>query len=274
MGGGSERSDLWKGAPLLSVPRRSPWCPNEEDRRILAAALDPELARAGEQPVLLALGITPELLHMDWAPEVAIIAVDSSPAVITTWLDELVRPQILCAWWQQMPLTDASVDAALGDGSLNSLTSIDDYPLVLTQAARVLRPGGLMALRCFLRPARPETPEQLLRDAEDGRFPTLRSFGFQLALSIAGEDGVLPIRETPRRFAELVADGEDFAEAVGWERTDVPIMNVALNSPVRLTFPTLDRLQRLAAPHFAIEGLLSGHYDQAAHCPTMLLRRR
>jgi SAM-dependent methyltransferase len=172
-----------------------------------------------------------------------------------------------------MPFEDASFDAVAGDGSFNSLPSLNAYGPAFRQIARVLRSNGALVLRFFLRPDRPEAPEVLVAQARTGAFPTTASFRLRFAMSLAGVDGSVELSALHRRFNALVSDRDELARATGWPRADIDRVDVDAGSKVRFTFPTLAALEALARPVFRIARMERGTYTQAEHCPTILFLR-
>lgn len=269
--------DVWRRSSLSQhrVPRRSPWCPAAEDGRFMLAAAVPALAQASA-PTLLVLGVTPEVIALDWSAAARQVTIDSSAGTIaSSWQpNPRVASQAICAWWQEMPLETASIAAAVGDGSLNALTSFAEYPVVLAEAARVLRPDGLLVARCFLKPERRETPEDVMALALRGEFPIMSGFRFRLAMALAGQDGSMALGQVPETIDRLAPDREALGEATGWTRAEIDLSDTGAGSPIRITFPTEAELGEMIAPHFELIDMQRGSYTQAEHCPTVTMRRR
>ncbi len=276
MGSDTQQSDPWKRSTISkqSMPRRSPWCPSAEDGLFLKEAAAPALA--GDEATLLVLGVTLEVIAIDWPAQARLVTVDSSAGIIASiWQpNPSVASQAICAWWQDMPIEDASVAAAVGDGSLNALTALDQYPVVLGQVARVLRPGGVLALRCFVQSDTQESAEQLFDDARRGLFPDISGFRFRLAMAMAETDQSVALSEVPEAFARHAPDRAALAAATGWSRAQIEVTDAGAGSPIRVTFPTEAELHRQFAPWFHLEDIRRGHYVEADCCPTWILRRR
>lgn len=270
------KGDVWKGSSLSrhSVPRRSPWCPSAEDGAFLLEAT--ATALNADSATVLALGITAEILALAWPEQVRLITVDSSAGMIaSSWHPSPgIASEVTCAWWQEMPLDDQSVDAAVGDGSLNALPAFDQYPTVLGQIARVLKPGGVLGVRCFLRPEPRETPEQVMALAMAGAFPIMSGFRLRLAMALTESGGSMTLGEVPAALARLAPDRDALAAATGWSRAEIDLTDTGAGSPIRITFPSEAELRGMVAPHFEPIGLRRGGYTQAEHCPTLILRLR
>ena len=92
----------------------------------------PALATVADAP-LVVLGVTPELVHLPWPDAVIVHACDHSAEMIASvWqAHQRVRSRVLQASWQHLPFPGSSVRAVVGDGSLNVLPLLSDYPDVL-----------------------------------------------------------------------------------------------------------------------------------------------
>lgn len=175
--------------------RTSPWCPSPEDGQFLIEATRDALA--GVRPTLLVLGTTPETVRLGWPDATELIAVDFSVDMIAMDWQPHPSSNMVQARWQQMPLGDGSVDAAVGDASLNALPDFDHYAAVLSEVARVLKPGGVLAVRMFLRGEQAETCEQVVDQAAQGAFANGVPFRLRFAMAAAGPAGLLELAQLP-----------------------------------------------------------------------------
>lgn len=239
---------------------------------MLAATAD-ALAAPGSS--VLILGVTPETVQINW-PAASLVAVDASPSIIESmWRpNPRIPSRVVRAHWQDMPLDDASVDAAVGDGSFNALSDFDDLPAVLRELHRVLKPGGILAIRCFVK--RPPMPsiDEIGAAALRGEFPHSAAFRMPFTLSMAGEGTLVKLAELHGEFQRLFPDRDHLARVTGWSRTDIDRADCDDGSEMRLNFPTLDQLAESVAPWFEIQGTSFGTYTQSQYCPTVAMRRR
>src|SRR5688572_9791107 len=105
-------------------------------------------AATADADVLL-LGVTPELAGLGKTMR----AVDSSPGMISAlWKASTPAREAVVGSWFDLPLASGSVDAVIGDGSLNSLGTSAERLLLLREMVRVLRPEGRAAIRVFASP--------------------------------------------------------------------------------------------------------------------------
>lgn len=264
--------DHWKYTTLnLKPPVRPPWHPSREDAAFMREWTSPVLEKTSVRKVLV-LGVTPEIVQLEWPACAHVVGIDSSPAMISSlWPGTAsALAHVICARWQQIPVKDAQFDAVVGDGSLNALPGVEQYRHVLSEVSRVLRPGGVLVLRCFVRPAHIETPERVLSKALEGEFPTTAAFRLRFAFAVADADGSIGLATLHDAFNELVPDRDALARITGWPRRDIDRVDTDKDSRVRLTFPTQSQLIALSEPVFRIKDTARGTYTQAEHCPTFL----
>lgn len=277
MSGAGEPQQPWRVSMGKWQPWRiSPWCPSPEDGRFLIEATAEALDRSRPSATVLILGVTPETLQLDWPGHADLIAADSSAEMIA--LDWRPHPRlpssVVEARWQRLPLCDATAAATVGDASLNALPGFEDYAAVLEEVARVLKPGGVLALRMFLRGERAESCREVVDAAAAGAFPCGVGFRLRFAMAVAGESGILDFAHIPGRFDALVQDRAHLARLAGWSREDLDRIDIYGHNRTRINFPTETELRRLVEPRFALTELRYGHYDQAERCPTAVLLRR
>jgi SAM-dependent methyltransferase len=266
--------DHWKNTTLnLKPPVRPPWHPSREDAAFMREWTSPVLAKASVQKILV-LGVTPEIVQLGWPPTAHIVGIDSSPAMIASlWQGNAsTLSHVTCARWQLMPFKDAHFDAVVGDGSLNALSSTEEYGKVLGEVSRVLKPEGVLVLRCFVKPPHVEPPERVLLKAMEGEFPTTAAFRLRFALAVADADGSIGLAALHDAFNALVPDRDALARVTGWPRQDIDRVDTDKDSRVRLTFPTQAQLVSLSESSFKIKDSARGTYTQAEHCPTFLFR--
>ncbi|MCW8828928.1 MAG: class I SAM-dependent methyltransferase, partial [Gammaproteobacteria bacterium] len=145
--------EVWRAHARQWQRVGAPLRPTQEDGELLLALSAPALSES-VCARLLVMGVTPEVVQLEWPSHVGLLAVDHSQEMIdSVWRPHHSIPSaVKQASWQSMPLEDDSVDSAVGDGCLTVLPSLADYESVFTEVARVLRPGGSLVLRCFIRP--------------------------------------------------------------------------------------------------------------------------
>jgi SAM-dependent methyltransferase len=105
----------------------------------------------------IVLGVTPELVGMRWPAGTRVLAVERSRDVIGALFPGGAHARAVQADWRALPLEDGAARLAIGDGSLSNLRYPGEYEALADELARVLVPGGRVALRLFAAPPAPES---------------------------------------------------------------------------------------------------------------------
>lgn len=261
----TRHSGQWQriGSPLKPLP---------EDAQRALSLLQPALAAAGSQLRVLILGVTQELVQAPWPAGASLLAVDhSGPMIARLWRPNAAVPsEVLQARWQELPLADASVAAIVGDGSLNALPSLDEMPAVLAEARRLLRPGGLMVLRCYIRPDRQESLDAVRDAALQGQVGSFHALKWRVAMALPSDAGFsIAVTDILAAFEQLFTDRDELARRAGWPRESIDTIEAYRDADTRYCFPTLAALADVAGPYFRIVERRCGEYELAERCPTL-----
>jgi SAM-dependent methyltransferase len=193
----------------------APLAPSAADLAWFQAHIIEALRRSGLRGALV-LGVTPGLATLDWPPQ--------APLVVIDWAAEIFRHRWPCAGlppgaapvradWRQLPISDASVDLVAGDGCYTALAPAADARLLSAEVHRVLRPGGLLCLRAFVRSARVPPARELFERLRAGQYADLDVFRWLLAMAVQADsrdgvalgDVIAAAGETADRVAAQVA---------------------------------------------------------------------
>lgn len=250
-----------------------PWRPAEEDSQILRAALDQE----AEPRRVLLLGVTPEIVTLDWPATVRLFAIDRNLAMLRLILP---RPQgldltAICADWRDLPLDTHSMDLVVGDNPVTAFEPFGQLARWVEEMHRVLRPGGVLALRFFLRPARPTSVEELFADLNAGHMPSVHSFKLRLFHALHGtlEQGVRPA-DLWETWQDHEINPTALPRNIGWSEDYIRTLEIYRGSSVVYSFPTAEEMSAIMADRF-IE--ISRHfptYDQGDLFPTVVYHAR
>jgi len=270
---------VWRGSGSRALP--SHW--NDYHRRWsrLTAPLRPdadivrgfeETVRGHEDRVLL-LGVTQELVHIGGT----LSAIDRSEGMIANvWPGDTARARAQVANWLSPPFEDASFTAIIGDGSLSAIAWANDYRTLFAQSARLLKPGGVAALRLFLSPDEVETRAELRKRVLDAECPSFHAFKWRLAMAVVAETGDPNIAVTAIRdaFNAMFADREMLAGRTGWRADDIETIDVYANSPDVYSFPNFAQLRETIPEAFGKVRLIAcGSYPLAERCPFLAMER-
>jgi SAM-dependent methyltransferase len=173
--------------------------------------------------------------------------------------------------WLAMPVRDTSIDIVVGDGSPIALR----YPEELRRGARNIRaamkPGGLLALRAFVRPAAKEDPRDVI--ASLPRHATLSQFKLRLFMALqSNPEAGCRLDDLYRYWAACHIDRDALARATGWERAEIDTIDRYRKCRDVYTFPTLAELRSVLAEFFSHSTASIPTYPLGERCPTLVLR--
>lgn len=242
-----------------------PLRPSPEDTRIVEDALP------RDRPLdVLVLGVTPELVSMQLPSGSTVVAIDREPAMVDTLFVPGPGRRALVGDWLALPLPDASIDVAAGDGCLTLFAFPDQHRAFTSELSRVVRPGGLVVLRLF---AAPETPETL--DDIRAALPTIGSMDvlkWRIAMAIQSRERAVGVRAIRDAFDALVPDRAALAARTGWRREVIDHIDVYRDSPAVYSFPTVSEVRAVLAPTFVEVACHVPSYELGDRCPTLVLR--
>lgn len=254
-----------------------PLKPSAQDGQLTLRALRTVFEQSTGPCRLALLGVTPELVHLPWPSQVQLLAFDHSAQMIAeVWQPSAAVPSIVqLARWQSLPLQDGCMHAAVGDGSLNVLPHLCDYSHVLQELHRVLRPGGLAVVRCFIRAGRSENLSAIVRAVQAREVQSFHALKWRLAMAMAATSGAsVAVADIHATFEALFPDRAQLAALTGWHPEKIATMDAYQGVSTRYTFPTLEEMTACCSPHFEVQAVDHAAYELAQCCPTLTLRRR
>lgn len=268
--------DHWVKPARSWALRASPLRPAPEDVGIYEREFRRwhEAARASPLRALL-LGVTPEIATMPWPPETRLIAVDESRAMIRgVWPGAALGHAAICARWQALPLADNTRHVIIGDGCLSALTAGRYEPMVRS-LRRVLDRGGLLLLRFFTRPDRPEPPAGVLDDLLAGRIGNFHAFKWRLAMALHGSlsDGVR-LADIWDAWHAALPHPEELAQRLGWPLPVILTIDDFRGVDAQYTFPTLAETRAAMAAQFEEVACHFPAYELGERCPILAFRPR
>ncbi|MGZ3196271.1 MAG: class I SAM-dependent methyltransferase [Croceibacterium sp.] len=226
---------------------------------------------AGHDRRVLLLGVTQayaelgaDLTAVDWCEE----------QIARVWIGDRPDRRAVFADWREMDVGHESFTAAVGDGSLSTLVWPDDYRRTLERVAWSLVPKGRLVVRCFVAPDVPETAEQVAADTFAGRVPSFFSARWRIAMALAGS-GNVRVAAIHDAFERVFPDRNALADATGWDRETIDVIDAYRNS--NLVYSFLDRrdLVEIVAERFDDPRLVpSGNYPMAERYPLLVAERR
>lgn len=271
-----EQSAQWDriGPPLRPSP--SDLAHHEEVIRRVSTARSAE----GGPLRAVALGATPEHACMAWPAGTSLLAIDKSAEMIERVWPGHPRPGegALVADWLAPPDGLGPFDIVVSDGPFGVLRHPDEHARLLAVVRRWLSPVGRFTFRVFVRPERPERPEELFAAAL-GRSPGLESFhAFKLRLLMAVQtssvDGVC-VGRVWQVWHDRGPDPADLMRARGWTPDQIATIDAYRDSDSVYCFPTQAELcATIEASGLSVEASSYGDYPLGERCPRFVLERR
>ncbi|HET9385858.1 MAG TPA: methyltransferase domain-containing protein [Gemmatimonadales bacterium] len=235
----------------------------------VCAALREQIAH--DDARVLLLGVTPELADLS----ASTLAIDWSDNMLAhVWPGDTPTRRALKANWLHLPCPDRSFSAAIGDGSLNCLEYPCDYRRLFHELARVVRPGGRVAVRVYATPDPCESTAAVQGRAMAGRIGTIHALKWRLAnaLSAQATQPNVSVQSILDTFNRLFPDRLALRCATGWEESVIAQIDAFEGLPDVHSFPTLKQLLASITHEFEAPRLVpSGSYELAERCPLLVM---
>jgi SAM-dependent methyltransferase len=264
------RASAWRVAPPLA--------PAPEDVAWFEAVARRAAAETGRPPRALLLGVTPAIAGMGWPPGTELIAVDWAEGMLRrVWpgQDTPAGSVRVRGDWRALPLIEAGFDLALGDGCYSTFGALADAARAHGEIRRVLRPGGLYAIRCFCRIEPLPSVGALIEDLQSGRLANLDLFRWLLAMAVQGDGPAgVALDAVWRAWAAHVPDAAALCRRVGWTTDALASLQAWENAGVRFSFPSRAELAALVEPGFERLEWQLPSYQPAMCFPRLLMRAR
>lgn len=256
--------------------QESPGRPNAEDVAFYEDAVTQwrEGSRSAS-PLALVLGVTPEIALMRWPAGIRVVAADQSWGMIRgVWPGASRGFPAACARWTALPFRDASTDVAIGDGCFSSLSGAA-YKVMAQSIRRVLRADGVLVMRYFNRPERPEPVPEVFADLFAGRIGSFFAAKWRLAMALHGtlDEGVR-LGDVWDAWHAAVPEPDRLAKRLDWSLDKILMMDLYRDSGIRFTFPTLAEARAALQGDFEEIACRFPGYELGERCPTLVLRPR
>ena len=250
-----------------------PLRPQEEDITFLRNTIVIPSDFSKSKYDILLLGVTPELVALPWPTSSHMLAVDKSRAMIQQlWRpNPAIRSHAVRSDWFQLPVGDENFDLILGDCCMTLMHPEQDRPRFLKELRRVLRPGGRLALRLFVRPEISETPENVFDDLWNNRIGNFHIFRWRLLMALHGSshEGVL-ISRAWDYWQQSVLNNDQIVACTGWDPVIIATMEAYRDSISRYFFLTLEQSRNILGHFLTERDVQTPTYELGCCCSTVI----
>jgi SAM-dependent methyltransferase len=271
----ADRHDHWARHATQWSHVGPPLRPGAEDiaaasELVATSGWDPD----SRSPRALVLGVTPELVGMDWPSGTRLTAIDRCPGMIGALLPSKGRqgPGGICGNWLKLPFASGSFDLVVGDGCLTVLESAADHGHFFAELARVMTVNGRLVLRLFVRPEVADSPERVIADLQAGRIGNFHVFKWRLAMALVyAQTGAVAVADIWQAWHDSEIVAAELSERLGWPLAQIETIEAYRGASARYTFPRLDEVRAMLGVNFDELACLVPQYELGDRCPTLLL---
>src|SRR5262249_41670024 len=143
--------------------------------------------------------------------------------------------------WTALPCGKEEFTAVIGDGSANFPTYPEGLRAFFLEMARVLKSGGILALRVFATPNYPEAIGELHEHVIRRGIASFHAPKWRLAMTLVQRSGDpnVAVEEIRANFDRMFYDRGALTEATGWPMADIETIDAYKGSPDVYCFPTV-----------------------------------
>jgi len=271
---------MWNTQLELFKSMKPPLRPHASEAALVAdvAAASRAAVSTGDFHVLL-LGLTQELVLIDWPRGTNLTVVDRSENMIRQfWPGDIPgKRKLVRADWFGMPFGKPSFHLIAGDGVLNFQPFPAGFRDFLNHLLPYLYPAGRLCARVFTQLDVPENTASLmdeLRRSERVKYHEFR-YRYATALQTSAASGFDGTRETlDRSFESHGVPLSELYEKSGFKPPDAPAAKSENpEERYRVYYPTEAEFLQACPPGFELIRKLEGTHTLAHRTPIFVLQR-
>ena len=273
---------FWNTQVELIKAMGPPVRPHASEILIMQSLLRDRMAArpAGGRIRVLVLGVTPEIVGMDWPHGTELTAVDQSESMIAAfWPGDIPGQRTLVrADWLHMPFEPGSFHFVLGDNVFNALDYPQGFRNLAERLGAVTRPEGLLIVRVLCQAEPIEHGRDIVAEYRAGQLTDYHQFRFRMmtADQASVEEGLFTSKEAIDKSME--AHGLDMAEVyetTGYRLPRPPAAGPAPPmKPYKVSYPTPDEFLAAVSHRFELVDTRHGGHALAHRTPVFALEPR
>jgi Methyltransferase domain len=234
---------------------------------------------------VLVLGVTEEIVGMDWPRGTDITAVDRSEGMIEAfWPGDIAgQRRLVRADWMALPFEPGTFHFVLGDNVFNALDYPQGYRDLADALDKIIRPEGLCIVRVLCQAQPKENIREIVASYDAGEITEFYGFRFrvQSASQASVTEGLYTSKEAiDRTMEEHGLRMIDVYEKTGFQpprpppSLAQPSKPMAPMSPYKVTFPTPEEFLQAIAHRFGVVDVRHGDHPLAHRTPVFALERK
>jgi len=271
---------MWKSQIDLLKAMTPPLRPHTSEVALVAEVATALQGAMGNSDFrVLLLGLTQEIVHMDWPSGTLLTAVDRSEAMIRHfWPGDIPGKRTLVnSDWFDMPFGKPGFHLIVGDGVLNFQPFPDGFRAFLEHLRSFLYPGGQLCARVFTQLEIPESTESLMDEFSRSEKVNYYEFRYRYATSLqkTAMEGFDGTKETLDRSFEShgIPLSELYAKSQ-FTPPDVPNVKPGdKDECFPVYYPTAAEFLQACPPGLEVVSKLTGSHTLAYRTPIFVLQR-
>ena len=229
---------------------------------------------------VLVLGVTPEIVGMDWPAGTELTAVDQSESMISAfWPGDIAgHRRLVRSDWLAMPFEPGSFHFVLGDNVFNVLDYPQGFRNLADRLHEITRPEGLVIVRVLCQAEPREDGHEIVAEYRRGQLTDYQQFRFRMmtASQVSVREGLFTSKEAiDQTMEEHGLSMAEVYEKTGYRPPMPPSAGPAAPmAPYKVSYPTPDEFLAAISHRFAVADTRYGAHPLARRTPVFALQPR
>lgn len=271
----SEEQRAWEAHIELFKSMTPPYRVDPVEKAHYQAVISEMAASAQARGLrVLLLGMTPEIVDLNWPEGSRLVVADRSEAMIHGfWPGDIPGVREICRKdWLELPFEAGSFDLVLGDGVFNLMAYPDGFQALGRTASELLAADGKLCVRVFLQSEPREESGALVQEIKDSERVDFYGMRLRIASSLQNstEEGYLLTKASLDAFLE--EQGVAMKTLIAKSGYRPPGVAAKSGGGLRITYPTADEFTATLGEWFTCESLHHGSHPLAHRTPIFQMR--
>jgi len=238
---------------------------------------------ADDRIKVLILGVTPEIIEMDWPPGTEITAVDQSESMIEAfWPGDVAgQRRLVRADWMALPFEAGEFNFVLGDNVFNVFDYPQGFSTLADRLSKIIRPEGLLIVRVLLQAQPIEDGYAIVEEYNSGQLTDYQQFRYRMMTSsqVSAEEGL----HTSKELIDKTMEEHGLSMAEVYERTgyrpprppgSAPDATSTSMAAYKVSYPTVDEFATAVGHRFRVVASRLGDHPLSHRTPVFALERK